>query len=424
MLNPLSRLICTLRKPNQKIALLLLGMTFAVGSLYQIPGINSRLSWRLDAVFTYLRGFIYPADAPPSPSRPPALTTPAVLSTPTRTSTPDSASVPVITATPSPTPFPLPETVSLPPPTWEKQDWNNCGPATLALYLRMYGWHGDQYTISDLLKPEREDRNVNVEELIYFARTQAGWLNAEYRVGGDLNLLKQFLAAGIPVMIEEGFEIDTNYWLNDDRWAGHYLLVTGYDDVAQAFTGQDTYYGADRQVPYQKLDANWKDFNRVYILLYPPEKEEVIRNILGSDWDPDQNRQNALDWSRAEIEADPEDTFAWFNLGTNLVYFERYAEAAEAYDKARILGLPQRMLRYQFGPFMAYFHGFRTEDLMELTDYALQRTPNSEEALLWQGWGYYRIGDTDKALKNFRAALVANPNYLDAQYAIDYVIEN
>ena len=413
-----------LRKPIQKIALLLLGMTFAAGSLYQIPGINSRLGWRLDAVFTYLRGFIYPADAPPSPSRPPALTTPAVLSTPTRTSTPDSASVPVITATPSPTPFPLPETVSLPPPTWEKQDWNNCGPATLALYLRMYGWHGDQYTISDLLKPEREDRNVNVEELIYFARTQAGWLNAEYRVGGDLNLLKQFLAAGIPVMIEEGFEIDTNYWLNDDRWAGHYLLVTGYDDVAQAFTGQDTYYGADRQVPYQKLDANWKDFNRVYILLYPPEKEEVIRNILGSDWDPDQNRQNTLGLSRAEIEANPKDTFAWFNLGTNLVYFERYAEAAEAYDKARILGLPQRMLRYQFGPFMAYFHGFRTEDLMELTDYALQRTPNSEEALLWQGWGYYRIGDTDKALKNFRAALVANPNYLDAQYAIDYVIEN
>jgi len=410
--------------PVRKIALFLLGITVLGGSIYQIPEVNSRLEWRLDVAFTYLRGILYPADAAPSPLHPPALTTPAILSTPAQTSTPAYVSVPEITPTPSPTPFPLPDTASLPPPNWEKQDWNNCGPATLALYLRMYGWHGDQYTISDLLKPEREDRNVNVEELIYFARTQAGWLNAEYRVGGDLKLLKQFLALGIPVMVEEGFEIDTAYWPNDDLWAGHYLLLTGYDENTQTFTGQDTYYGPDRQVSYQKLDANWKAFNRVYILLYPPEKEEIVRNILDSDWDPDKNRQRALDLSRAEIEINPEDSFAWFNLGTNLVYFERYTEAAEAYDKARILGLPQRMLRYQFGPFMAYFHAFRTEDLMELTEYALQRTPNSEEALLWQGWGHYRIGDTDKALKNFRAALAANPTYQDAQYAIDYVNAN
>lgn len=410
--------------PVRKIALFLFGITVLGGSIYQIPEVNSRLEWRLDVAFTYLRGILYPADAAPSPLHPPALATPAIFSAPTQTSTPAYISVPDITPTPSPTPFPLPDTASLPPPNWEKQDWNNCGPATLALYLRMYGWHGDQYTISDLLKPEREDRNVNVEELIYFARTQAGWLNAEYRVGGDLKLLKQFLAVGIPVMVEEGFEIDTAYWPNDDLWAGHYLLLTGYDENTQTFTGQDTYYGPDRQVSYQKMDANWKAFNRVYILLYPPEKEEIVRNILDSDWDPDQNRKRALDLSRAEIENDPENAFAQFNLGTNLVYFERYTEAAEAYDNARRLGLPQRMLRYQFGPFMAYFHAFRTEDLMELTEYALQRTPNSEEALLWQGWGYYRMGDTDKALKKFRAALAANPNYQDAQYAIDYVTEN
>jgi hypothetical protein len=45
---------------------------------------------------------------------------------------------------------------------------NNCGPASLALYLRYYGWQGDQFTISELLKPRREDRNVNVEELVYY----------------------------------------------------------------------------------------------------------------------------------------------------------------------------------------------------------------------------------------------------------------
>jgi hypothetical protein len=41
--------------------------------------------------------------------------------------------------------------------------------------------------------------------------------------------------------------------------------------------------------------------------------------------------------------------FAWFNQGTNLTYFQRYSEAAQAYDTARSIGLPQRLLRYQFG---------------------------------------------------------------------------
>ena len=106
------------------------------------------------------------------------------------------------------------------------------------------------------------------------------------------------------------------------------------------------------------------------------------------------------------------------------MYFERYAEATQAYDRARELGLPQRMLRYQFGPFFAYFHTGRIDDLMTLTEYALQRTPNAEEALLWRGWGLYRQGKTAEAIASFRRALEENPNYLDAQYALDFVQEN
>ena len=90
-------------------------------------------------------------------------------------------------------------------PLWELQGANNCGPATLALYLRYYGWDGNQDIIAQVVKPVTEDRNVNPDELIYFVRTHAGWLNAEFRVGGDIQLLKQLLAAGFPVMIEESF---------------------------------------------------------------------------------------------------------------------------------------------------------------------------------------------------------------------------
>jgi tetratricopeptide (TPR) repeat protein len=64
------------------------------------------------------------------------------------------------------------------------------------------------------------------------------------------------------------------------------------------------------------------------------------------------------------------------------------------------------------------------EDLMALTKYALQRTPNSEEAHLWSGWGLYRSGDTQGAIEQFKKALEENWNYSDAKYALQFVQEN
>jgi len=60
----------------------------------------------------------------------------------------------------------------------------------------------------------------------------------------------------------------------------------------------------------------------------------------------------------------------------------------------------------------------RHEDLLTLTGYALQRTPNSEEALLWLSWGLYRLGNINGAVADFNAALEANRFYTDAQYAL------
>jgi len=408
-----------------KLGLVLMGLPVAALLLYQIPSVNSRLDWRLDVAQTYLRGVVNPVEAmPTSLPQPGVAVTLFPTETPTTDLTPPATPTKGPTPTVTPSPTPLPEAVSLTAPTWEKQTPNNCGPASLALYLRTFGWEGTQEDIAQLLKPQSDDRNVNVEELVYFVRTRAGWLNAEFRVGGDIERLKAFLAAGIPILIEEGFILDETYWPNDDRWAGHYLLLTGYDDARQVFIGQDTFRGADQAVPYATVQDHWQAFNYVYIILFRPEQAGTVQAILGEDWEADVNRQNALELAQAETEADPQDAFAWFNLGSNLVYFEQYGEAARAYDKARDLGLPQRMLRYQFGPFFAYFFSGRNEDLMALVDYAMERTPNSEEALLWRGWGRYRDGKKGEAIADFNAALQENPFYQDAQYALDFVATN
>jgi tetratricopeptide (TPR) repeat protein len=383
--------------------------------VYQIPTVKYHLEWRLDAALGVVRGWIYPGDTLPTPVGSSSV---YYLPTAIATRTPDPT-LDIPTSTPQPTPTPLPERVNLGAPEWEKQDWNNCGPATLALALRYYGWEGDQFDISDLLKPDRGDKNVNIDELIYFVRNKAGWLDSDYRVGGTMEILKAFLAEGYPVVVEKGYVIDSDG--PDAGWAGHYMLLTGYDDGAGIFIGQDTFIGPDRRVSYAELDEGWRQFNRAYMYLYPLNDPPPLEAILGENIDRDVNREQALETARIEIEADPEDVYAWFNLGTNLVYFERYREAGDAYDQALSLGLPWRFTRYQFGPYIAYFHSGRTEDVIELADATLKRTAKAEESLLWRGWAKYRLGNVNSALADFRAALAVNPNYDDAQYALDFL---
>jgi hypothetical protein len=406
---------------------ILIGVILAAVMAYQVPALKIKLNWRMDIALTYLRGVIHPVRPFPTPAEGIIQPTLAFTTTPTALPTaipgqPTATLVP--SATPQPSPTPIPGKVDLPAPAWEQQGPNNCGPATLALYLRYYGWGGNQDTIAQVVKPLEEDRNVNPEELVYFVRTHAGWLGAEFRVGGDLQLLKQLIAAGFPVMIEESFFFDTPYWPNDDLWAAHYMLVTGYDDTAQTFTGQDSFHGPDQHIDYATLDSYWQIFNRVYLLVYPSAQENVLKSILRDNWDPDLNRQHALEIAQVETAAQPENAYTWFNLGSNLVYFERYGEAATAYDKARELGLYQRMLRYQFGPFFAYFNDGETTELLTVTEYALERTPNSEEALLWHGWALYRQGKKNEAIADWQKALEYHPAYQDAQYALNFVAAN
>ncbi len=414
-------------KSSRLVVLILAGLIILAVGFTQIPSIKSRLNWKFETGIAFVHGMIDPAGNMPT-----ALPQPQVSVKHLFTNTPGGEQSASSTETPaapsasptsfaSPTPVPLPASAAIDPPQYEKQDQNNCGPATLAMYLRHYGWDGDQFAVSDVVKPNINDRNVNVDELVYFVRTQVGWLNADYRVGGTLELLKEFIAAGMPIMIEESSLLDTKGWPDDDLWAGHYLLLTGYDDANQTFTTQDSWKGPNLQVAYTTLDSHWQAYNRVYIPVYQQDQADQVKSIIGADWDEATNRKNALETAQEEANANPSNGFAWFNVGTNLLYFDRYTEAAQAYDVALKDGLPQRMLRYQFGPFIAYFHTKRADDLMALTEYALKITPNSEEDLLWHGWAFYLKGDKQNAIAEFQKALKEHPNYSDAEYALDFL---
>ncbi len=382
--------------------------------IYLIPWVKLRVDWRVDVAHTYVRSLLQPAGALPAPE---------VHVTQGESTAPSFTALPP-TATPEASPTPLPASVQLPAPAYQAQTPNNCGPATLALYLRFYGWEGTQADISDQIKPVTADRNVNPDELLYYTHNWTGWLQSIFRVGGNVDLIEQFMAAGIPVMVEKGNLIMIDYWVKDDHWSGHYALVTGYDDATQNFTMQDSYVGPDQKISYAQFDEYWQQFNRVYILIYLPDQEETVKTILGDSWGEAANRQLALETAQAETQADPQNPYAWFNLGMNQNYFEQYGAAAFSFDQARQIGLPMRMLRYQFGPFIAYFNAGRLDDLDELVAYGLQITPNSEETLLWKGWSLYKRGDINGAIEQFQLAQKANPNSNLVAQAFKYIQAN
>jgi tetratricopeptide (TPR) repeat protein len=80
-----------------------------------------------------------------------------------------------------------------------------------------------------------------------------------------------------------------------------------------------------------------------------------------------------------------------------------------------------RMLRYQFGPFWAYYHTNRLEELQQMIDYALMITPTSEDVLLWNGWAFYKAGDLNAAVEQFRLAYAHNPKSIYVEQALTSV---
>ncbi len=101
-------------------------------------------------------------------------------------------------------------------------------------------------------------------------------LAALTRIGGDLDLLRSLLAAGYPVLIEAGHDPP------DDSWMGHYLVVNGYDDGLRMFTVQDSLTNPDVPMTYDELAQHWwRDFNYVYLVIYPKERQAELERLLG-----------------------------------------------------------------------------------------------------------------------------------------------
>ena len=304
--------------------------------------------------------------------------------------------------------------------THVQQTWNNCGPANITMALSYYGWQRDQAYAAQYLKPSREDKNVSPHELVNFVNTQTD-VRAMARMGGDLDLLRILVANEFPVIIERSFTPE-GY-----DWTGHYQTVVGYSDTAREFYVYDSFLGtgsngAGITENYRALDENWKAFNRIFIVVYEPAREARLRQLLGDLANPLDAAAHAFDVAQQEARANPQDAFAWFNMGTSLTELGRYEEATVAFDQAFNLGVPWRMLWYQFGPFEAYYETGRHDDVLSYVETNLGNGGEwVEETYYWQGRVFAAQGRTNEARSAFRTALNRNRLFEDARRALDAI---
>jgi hypothetical protein len=353
-----------------------------------------------------------PTEAAATGTATPTLTpTPLPTATLAPSETPEPSVTPEPTAppteTPSPTPTP-PSRVLLTGIRHERQAWNNCGPTTLAMALSAWGRTETQTAIAPVLKPDPEDKHVAIGQMADYAEGLG--FKATVRANGTVEGLKEFVRAGIPVIVRTWYVRDARDQL------GHYRLVIGYDDATQTFDLYDSLYNPPTTMSYDELYELWRVFAWSYLVIVPQEQWETVSTILGPDLDNATMFEQALARVREELETPPAScliyaacsdwvTFSWFTIGANLTALGRHEEAAAAYDQARALGLHYRMLWYQHGPYESYHAIGRYDDVIALANATLASAKNLEESYYWRARARLAQGDTAGATADLRTAL-------------------
>lgn len=312
-----------------------------------------------------------------------------------------------------------PDSVMLDGFTWIHQGTNRCSAAALTIQLSFFeDVTADTYRsfATEELNTWGADASVRIEEMAQVMIDRG--LGAIVRRGGTVNLMKDLLAAGFPVLVENSYFEGGDLYRD---WLSHNRVLVGYDDTISTFYFQDPLLGYPQgdlvTYEYDDFDTRWRPFNRDYLIVYDPADEETLQAIIGEDWDMTVNAENVRDTAQAEIDAGQVDGFAYHNLGWAEVQLGNYEAAATAFDQAREFGLPFRMLWYEFGIFEAYLATERYQDVINLVNVELA---NAGQAISIEEWYYYAgqayegLGNTERAIINYQVAVTRNNNFTEA----------
>lgn len=291
------------------------------------------------------------------------------------------------------------------------QTFNNCGPAALSMTLRFYGINVTQAELGNALRPyqipggDNDDKSVTLEELAKHSKQYS--LIPYHRPMGNPEIVKQFIANDMPVIAR------TLTKPNED--IGHYRVVKGYDETAGTFLQDDSLQNKNLTYSYEDFNEIWKKFNYEYLVLVPKDKVELAERILGENADEKTAWQSAVENSLSELEANPNDIYARFNL--SVAYFNtlKYQSAVEEFEKVENL-LPFRTLWYQIEPIEAYYELGNYDRVFQITDRVLNYYNRAfSELYILRGKIYQKQGNIEAARSEFEKAVFYNSNLKEAQ---------
>jgi len=294
--------------------------------------------------------------------------------------------------------------VVLGPFSFDWQKLNNCGPTTTHVMLSYYNIDRPQLTIAEALKPNSGDKNVSPSEIAGYVNSLG--MGTFIGVNGDMELIERLLGAGYPVMVEQ--------WMHYEKGVGHYRAVRGYDREQQKVLQQDTFLGPDIWRPYEEFNYDWGYFNNLYIVMYPPEQEEHVAALIGTDWNP------TVMWERAALTfEEQEGVFALYGKAEALHQLGRDAEAVPVYEEAIATGLPELYFWYNFGYLETLNNIGEYQKQLNFSFPILQAMEHAEDIRFHRAVAFNALGQRENAISELNLAIEDNFHYSPAYAMLD-----
>ncbi|OGM05686.1 hypothetical protein A2125_00170 [Candidatus Woesebacteria bacterium GWB1_43_5] len=287
------------------------------------------------------------------------------------------------------------------------QTFNNCGPASLSMTLRYFGISVSQHTLGDQLRPyqvasgDNDDKSTTLPEMAKKAESYG--LLAYHRPNGNIELIKQFISAGIPII--------TRTWTKVNEDIGHFRVIKGYDDAKGVIIQDDSLQGENLEFSYDEFNILWSKFNYEYLVLTRADQKDLAETILGKNLIESIAWENAAALSNAEVAKNPQNIDAIFNRSVAYYHLAKYKEAAADFEKVE-LSLPFRTLWYQIEPILTYQKLKNYDRVLLITQRVIDKGNRAfSEAYQIRGEVYQEQEKTDKAQTEFEKVLIYNKNF-------------
>lgn len=272
--------------------------------------------------------------------------------------------------------------------------------------LSYVGISASQQELGQQLRPyqvpggDNDDKSVTLQEVADEAKKKG--MHTYLRPNGTIEKVKQFIAADIVVVART--------WLKKDEDIGHYRVIRGYDDTLQEIIQDDSLQGKDLTYSYEDFLSLWRTFNYEYLVIVPPDKEQIAIAILGEEL----KEMNAWNHAKVRIEKEitnePNNWHLLFALSRIYYYLGNFQKSVELFNQVEAK-LSFRTLWYQVEPLLAIYETGDYERVFQLTTKILDNHNRAYSELYYlRGKIYEQQGKQELAKKEYQQAVDYNKN--------------